>query len=276
MKMENELPVQRIDNTSEKRKVYIVDKLKEINIDKPVTTNVMGIRRLPGTIHSKTGFLCSLILPENLHYNIKQILNNCPYVTKRLPGIPDLREMTDTTLLESTEIVNPSGVRCGFKDTTIFKERCMTNNVMGAKNLFVPLFEYDPKFDFVNDLERLQRKYNIGPIYLYRHYSKYHDTVYALGIKTFQKQRLDKIYNQSKSNNTTAFKRFARVFLSFPLSEGAFNFIGYLYQEPKGTISKGHLLFNSKFYMLDNYAVCGKIIGSKKLKVMEVSKKRRG
>ena len=284
VKIENELPVQRIDNTSEKRKVYIVDKFEEIDIDQPVTTNVMGIRRLPGTIHSKTGFVCSLISPENLHCNIKTIINNCPYVTKRLPGIPTLGEMTKNHTVNLTESAAQSGVRGRFKDKfrdIIFKERCMTNNVLGARNLFVPLFEYNyipTDIYFIRDLKRLQSKYNIGPLYLYRHYSKYHDTIYALGIKTFQKPRLEKIYRQSMSNNISSFKRFARGFMTFPLSgsepKESFNFIGLLYQKPKGNISKGHLLFNSKFCK-DKQESCN-IIGSDKLKTMEVSKKWRG
>jgi len=63
---------------------------------------------------------------------------------------------------------------------------------MGTKNLFVPLFEYMSEQEYIKDLKRLQKKYNVGPLYIYKHCSKEKDMIYALGIKTFQKRRLEK------------------------------------------------------------------------------------
>ena len=268
-KLPNILPPEIIKLTEENRKIYIDKEFKGINIDVPVSKNVMGIRRLPGTIHSKTGFICTQISPSILYNDIKTILNQCPYVTKNRPGIPSLKENDEKSHLELTALSDGTGPTSKGKDT--YFEQAITNNVMGTKNLFVPLFEYMSEQEYIKDLKRLQKKYNVGPLYIYKHCSKEKDMIYALGIKTFQKRRLEKIYTQSHARNKNYFKRFGRCLLTFPLDQGHFGAVYSLYQKPKGNISKAHLNFNSKFFNIDEKE---KIIGNEKVKMIKLERGR--
>jgi len=175
-----------------------------IKIDSDVLTDAMRIRRLPGTVHSATGYICSLLTPEELNKPIKKLLIDCcDFITRERPGIPEMGNDRD-----------PLGVKDKEKDgsgPTSFST-FITNEIVGTK-LFIPILKYKEGIKYKKDIERLQKMYNIGDVYMLQ----IKDHIYAIFLKACQPKRLKKIMKQSHSSNKRQFELFGKTFMPFEM-----------------------------------------------------------
>ena len=216
--------LERIAFIEKNRKFFIKVMPKSIKIDAGVLIDAMRIRRLPGTVHSSTGYICSLLTQEELNKPIKELLNHCcDFITRERPGIPAMGNDRDPLVLKDKK-------EDGTGPTSSFN--FITNEVIGTKT-FVPILKYEENQNWENDIRKLQEQYMLGQMYVLEN----NDKIYAVSLKAMQPRRLKKVIFASKCSNKKEFDYFGKIFMRFDKET---SFVKTILSELSGDISKGH------------------------------------
>lgn len=244
-------PKKRLDFIENNRKIFIDRMLKEIKdsyqavlpylkqpifFDRKVTENVMAVIRVPGTVHSATGYIVKIIKPSLLKKKIKDILTHIPFVGKERPGIPEKEDdnghgdTVSSPAAITRKLVDGSGLTSPTQFQTNY---CyyITNRVLGIKKGFVPAFIYQNGQAYANEVKRLQEKYKLGTLYV----CQADDKVVVLSLKTMQRRQLQKVLNESTSRSKYTFLRYRRIWIPFSLA-----FKEKILSKYTGHLSRGH------------------------------------
>lgn len=223
-------PRKRIGIVEKDRKIFIdslVSNIKEtgcsVNLcaggtffDEKITTNVMCVVRVLGTIHSTTGYISSKVTMELMKKSIPEILNHIPYVGAKRPGIPVKRKMT-----EAVDVKHPPHPRllANKKDASglasfLLEKRgekyFLSNKVYGRGKMYVPVFIYQKIQKYWREeVIKLQKEHRLGPLYVFEDGNK----IIILSLKVMQRRQLMKLLNKSKSFSRGHFRDHFQIFI---------------------------------------------------------------
>lgn len=210
-KYDDPSPFVREDQAKEFRRGIIARVLAEdIVIDTKITADTRRIIRVPGTINSKTGYVCTVLSRQQLEKPVSTILKYCP---RAIDGTPPIPSWGDDRPLRGSRIISwlchRIGVRskppCRFSYSTF-----LVSTVPGTP-LHIPLFTYPPGSRISRierQLKEVQQQYRLPDIYLYR--SK--TGIAAICLRTFPLRRLEKIIRASGSTNFGTLVTYKQVF----------------------------------------------------------------
>ena len=204
-------PLVREDLAKAARREIVARVLAErIGIDTKITTDTRRIIRVPGTINSKTGYICTVISREQLARPVSTILKYIPRVNAGTPLIP---AKGDDRPLRGTRIISWLCHRFGVRSKPIpdFSYSTFLVSSVPGTTLQVPLFTYPPhsRMDRVESLlAAAQEEYGLSDIYLYRSGTG----ASAICLRTFPLRRLEKIIHASASVNYGALVKYKQLF----------------------------------------------------------------
>jgi hypothetical protein len=204
-------PLVREDLAKSARREIVARVLAErIAIDAKITTDTRRIIRVPGTINSKTGYICTMISREQLDRPVSTILKYIPRVNAGTPLIP---VKGDDRPLRGTRIISWLCHRFGVRSKPIpaFSYSTFLVSSVPGTMLQVPLFTYPPH-SRIGRIEPLlatvQEQYGLSDIYLYRSGTG----VSAICLRTFPLRRLEKIIRASGSANYGTLVKYKQLF----------------------------------------------------------------
>jgi len=180
-----------------------------ITVDRKVTLDTRRILRLPGTINSKTGYVCTVLDEREIQQPVKEILKTIPRIPLTTPRIPLLGD--DTPLRGSCIIqwlLNRFGVRLGAPGFSY--ARFVTNKVPGISRM-IPFFEFPSRMGLAQvekNLTAIQADYSLSDIYLFASESR----ISALSLRTFEFRRIAKIVRASGSRDFGSLLKYRRQF----------------------------------------------------------------
>jgi hypothetical protein len=204
-------PLVREDRAKAARKEIIARVLAEgIPIDTKITTDTRRIIRVPGTINSKSGYVCTVLSREQLREPVSVILKYIPRVNAGTPLIPargDDRPLRGSRII--SWLCHRFGVRS--KPTPRFSYATFLVSSVPKTPLQVPLFTFPPH----SRIERIapllaavQEQYGLSDIYLYRSATG----ISAICLRTFPIRRLEKIIRASGSTNFGTLVKYKQLF----------------------------------------------------------------
>ena len=203
-------PLVREDMAKAARKEIIARVLAEgIAIDTKITADTRRIIRVPGTINSKTGYVCTVLTREQLAEPVSTILKYIPRVNAGTPQIPSPGD--DCPF--GTRIISWLCYRFGVRSKPISRFSYSTFLVSSVPEtpLQVPLFTY-PSYNRIERVESLlcavQDQYGLSDIYLYRSTTG----ISAVCLRTFPIRRLEKIIRASGSVNFGTLVKYKQLF----------------------------------------------------------------
>lgn len=204
-------PFVREDMAKAARKEIVARVLEEgIAIDTKVTVDTRRIIRVPGTINSKTGYICTVLSREQLSEPVGTILKYLPRVNAGTPLIPARGD--DCPLRGSRSIAwlcHRFGVRSKPQSRYSFGT-FLVSSVPGTP-LQVPLFSFpvNARTERVESrLITVQEQYGLSDIYLYRSSTG----ISAICLRTFPIRRLEKIIKASGSTNFGTLVKYRQLF----------------------------------------------------------------
>jgi DNA primase catalytic subunit len=181
-----------------------------ITVDARITTDTRRILRVPGTVNSKTGYVCTLLSMEQLEAPVAEILKYIPRVmvcTPLIPATGDDRPLRGSRII--SWLCHRLGVRS--KPPTRFSYASYLSNAVPGMALQIPFFTYPPRRNLQKietELVRLQSQYNLSDIYLYRSETE----ISAVCLRTLQLRRLEKIIAASSSTNYGTILKYHQLF----------------------------------------------------------------
>jgi hypothetical protein len=203
-------PLVREDMAKAARKEIIARVLAEgIAIDTKITADTRRIIRVPGTINSKTGYVCTVLSREQLADPVSTILKYIPRVTTGTPLIPPRGDDCPFGTRIISWLCHRFGVRS--KPTPCFSYSTFLVSSVPTTSLQVPLFMYPPHVSIERAeslLAAVQEQYGLSDIYLYRSGTG----VSALCLRTFSLRRLEKIVRASGSMNFGTLVKYKQLF----------------------------------------------------------------
>jgi DNA primase catalytic subunit len=190
----------------EKRK-KIIQEVKEAGIafDEKVTVDTRRIIRLPGTINSKTALKCTILTKRQLESDIEGILKSATCEGFTTLRIPQKGEMTAPSACKTSGSLGRLGVRPKPEQNLCFS-RFYTNNIPETR-LKIPVLEFEgwlPRNRLHQIVEKTQRQYGLGSIYLFGDGEKY----WAVSLKASSQRRVEKILNFSGSLNLAQCRKY--------------------------------------------------------------------
>jgi hypothetical protein len=204
-------PPVREDRAKAARREIIARVLAEgIAIDTKITADTRRIIRVPGTINSKTGYICTLLSRDQLSQPVSTILKYIPRVNAGTPMIP---ARGDESPLRGTRIISWLCHRFGVRSKPLSRFSYATflvSSVPGTP-LQVPLFTFPPysRMEKVESrLTAIQQQYGLSDIYLYRSGTG----IAAICLRTFPIRRLEKIIKASGSVNYGTLVKYRQIF----------------------------------------------------------------
>jgi len=204
-------PFVREDQAKAARREIIARVLAEgIAIDTKITADTRRIIRVPGTINSKTGYICTVLSRGQLAEPISGILKYIPRVNAGTPLIP---QQGDDGPLRGTRIISWLCHRFGVrsKPTPRFTYSTFIVSSVPGTPLQVPLFLYPPhsRIEKVESLlVAVQEQYVLSDIYLYRSETG----IAAICLRTFPLRRLEKVIRASGSANYGTLVKYKQLF----------------------------------------------------------------
>ena len=245
-------PVEREKNAIEKRKQIVKEaKTQGLVFDEKVTIDTRRIVRLPGTINSKTGMICTVLSERQIEFDIEKIFKLVVESSTITPRIPfSIGEMTkDFVLAKSLRAKGGRlGVRPTLKNEQYFST-FMTNNIPKTQ-LKIPILEFG-KWKSISQIYRIvakvQKQYGIGDVFLFDDEDKY----IAFSLKAVSRRRLEKILFNAGSLNLYACKKYGCTYLRVGSSIGLNGSVVHpaplllkiLESELSGQASRPHLEF---------------------------------
>lgn len=204
-------PLVREDMAKAARKEIITRVLAEgIAIDMKITADTRRIIRVPGSINSKSGYICTMLSQEQLAEPISVILKYIPRVNAGTPLIP---ARGDDRPLRGSRIISWLCHRFGVRSKPALRFSYSTFLVSSVPQtpLQVPLFMFSPHNRIervVSMLTAVQEQYGLSDIYLYRSGTG----ISAICLRTFSIRRLEKIIRASGSTNFGTLVKYKQLF----------------------------------------------------------------
>jgi len=247
-----ENPMKRELEAVQRRK-RVVKEAKDENLlfDEKVTVDTRRIIRLPGTINSKTGFVCTVLEKKELQSSIERILKLVQQHGIITPRIPKRREMTrDFIVAKFLGRLGRLGVRPAPKRGLCYST-FITSNVPGTL-LKIPVLEFGDwkKMEEVVDVaEKVQCQYGLGDLLVFSDGNKFD----AFSLKAVSRRRLEKILFAAGSMNLNACRKYGCTYTRVGKSIGLDGkiackepeLVGVLESDLKGQASKAHFEFFS-------------------------------
>jgi hypothetical protein len=204
-------PFAREDKAKAVRREIIENVQKEdINIDPKITADTRRIIRVPGTINSKTGYICTVLTPFQLENPVDQILKYIPRVyplTPLIPNVGDERPLRGYRII--SWLCHRLGVRS--KPQRPFSYAMFLSNAVPGIDRQIPFFVYSPRRNLqkiVRELVGLQDTYGLSDIIVYRSETD----ITAVCLRTFPLRRLEKIIAASTSLNYGMLLKYKQLF----------------------------------------------------------------
>jgi DNA primase catalytic subunit len=204
-------PLVREDMAKAARREIITRVLAEgIAIDTKITADTRRIIRVPGTINSKTGYVCTVLSREQLAEPVSEILKYIPRVNAGTPLIP---ARGDDGPLRGTRIISWLCHRFGVRSKPLsrFSYSTFLVSAVPGTPLQVPLFMYPPS-SRIERIEPLlvtvQEQYGLSDIYLYHSATG----ISAICLRTFPIRRLEKLIKASGSANYGTLVTYKQLF----------------------------------------------------------------
>jgi len=202
----------REDMAKAKRK-DILARVQEtgIVVDPKITPDTRRIIRVPGTINSKTGYLCTVLSEEEIGQPVREILKYVPRVTL---GTPQILQAGDDSSLRGFRIISWLCHRFGVRSkppAPVTYATFLVNAVPGIDRQ-IPFLAYPKQRSLVKveaELIRLQQLYGLSDICLYRSDTE----LSAVCLRTFPLRRLEKILRASTATNLGTLLKFKQLFL---------------------------------------------------------------
>jgi hypothetical protein len=195
------LPYEREEFVKRKRKEFC-----QINLD--------NIEEVDDVIAWDTRRVIKCIGSPNPHNEFTTNVLTSPAYLPAIPGkLSQVNEMDGDTVSSLHEQGNRPDRELGSSPTFLYPMyfgKFIRNKVEGTKDRFVPYFEYHKKYKtWQEDIRFLQRKYGLSTIYIVDDYLK----VLCVGVDAIPADRLDKIYNQSKSIIKHTWQKFRNLYI---------------------------------------------------------------
>jgi DNA primase catalytic subunit len=202
-------PLEREDSAKEERRGILEGVSSEgIEVDGRITVDTRRIIRVPGSINSRSGLVCTVLSQEEVEKPINELFKCIPKVSINTPMIPILGDESMLRMVRKISgPLNRLGVRLRPK---FYYSSFLTNQVSGIKRL-LPFFEYPSgrnRDKITDELRRLQDRYNLSDIYLFESESR----VTAICLRTLQMRRLEKVMKASSSINTNSLLKYKQLF----------------------------------------------------------------
>ena len=204
-------PLAREDMAKAVRKEIISGVSDEgIPFDAKITGDTRRIIRVPGTINSKTGYVCTIIGRNELARPVSEILNKIPNVSawttpvtggdeRRHGRIPGIVSWLRNRLWEPREQHSP------------FTYATWLINAVPGIDRQIPFFAYPPRRSqekIEAELTGLQEQYKLSDVYLFSSDAG----ISAFCLRTFPLRRLEKIIRASGSTNYAAILKYKQLF----------------------------------------------------------------
>jgi DNA primase catalytic subunit len=212
MKYDNPDPRIREAEAKKFREKFIEEiKAEKIKFDEKVTKDLRRIIRVPCTINSKKGYVCTVISRADLDLSVNELFKRI----NKIDNTPMMPERANETILRISRIIpgllDRSGVRS--KPQISFYASFLVNNVPGTRRK-IPFFEYriDRKQGIPAIKEKLadtQKKYCLPDIYLF----SCGTTLSGICLASFDNRRLEKIIKYSGSENYNTLIKYKQLYL---------------------------------------------------------------
>src|SRR4030042_6230884 len=189
----------------ERKKLVKEAKDNKIIFDEKVTVDTRRIIRLPGTINSKTGLICTPLSRKELESDTETILKSATGGAITTPRIPQKREMTAPLANKISGFLGRLGVRPKPKDKINYST-FYTNNIPDT-NLKIPIIEFGgwmQREKVYSIIEKAQRQYGLGDVNVFRDDEKYG----GVSIKDVSRRRVEKILQFTDSTNLNQCKKY--------------------------------------------------------------------
>jgi DNA primase catalytic subunit len=204
------------------REEYFVNKRKDlitqlcnngIVMDHKITINTRALMRLPLTINSATGYICTPISLHDLRTkSLKELLSNIQRLN--YTGVADGVDFENSLIKKLRYSLN-SKIRSLMPKSygLTYDSYFFINKVYGLKENYIPVFRYNDMLlpEVLKTLKNLQKKFSLTDIYLFR--TNVDDEYYAFCIKTFHKSKIIKILKDSHSSNKRIIYSFKPEFM---------------------------------------------------------------
>lgn len=207
-------PYEREINMIKKRK-ELVKEVEDtgVSIDGAITCDTRRIVRLPGTINSKTGFACTVLSVQELKKPIKELIERFPSLpsSKNIPhyrpptiGFVEYLQKMTRNLLEGRlqARAETRGKYIGDHCYTTY----LSSNIPGIKARHAVLLSFSGRsISKVESLiEELIARYQLTDVYLF----KLEGQVQAISLKSFQRNRLQKILDHAGADNASLLRKY--------------------------------------------------------------------
>jgi hypothetical protein len=210
-----ENPKKRELEASERRKKIVQEAKREgIVFDEKVTVDTRRIIRLPGTVNSKTGLVCTILSKTELESDIYEILKLAKLQAISAPKIPlrrRVREMThDFIMGKIPGLVGRMGVRLKPEDKPCYST-FVTNNIPGTR-LKIPMLEFGGwrKIEEITGvIKKAQQQYGLGDVFVFGDGNRFT----AFSLKAVSRRRAEKILFTTGSMNLNACKKYGCTFM---------------------------------------------------------------
>ena len=224
-------PAKRETEAIERRKKIVEEAKREgIMFDEKVTVDTRRIIRLPGTINSKTGSLCSVLSRKELECDGRKIIKLATRHVITAPRIPlHVREMTrDFIVSKIPGLLGRLGVRPTPEHGPCYST-FITSNIPRTR-LKIPVLEFGSwrkAEEIIGIIKKVQCHYGLGDIFLFSDGNKFT----AFSLKAVSKRRAEKILFAAGSMNLNACKKYGCTYMRVGKSIGLNGKIAY--REPK-------------------------------------------
>jgi DNA primase catalytic subunit len=217
-----ENPRKRELEAIERRKRIVQEAKQEgIAFDEKVTVDTRRIIRLPGTINSKTGFVCTVLNKKELAsgiYEIVKLARRHAISAPRIPLRKRVREMThDFIMGKIPGLVGRLGVRPAPEERPCFST-FITSNIPGTR-LKIPVLEFGgwrKVEEIAGVIKKVQSQYGIGDVFIFGDGNRFS----ALSLKAVSRRRVEKILFAAGSMNLNACKKYGCTFMRVGKSVG--------------------------------------------------------
>jgi hypothetical protein len=210
-----ENPRKRESEAIERRKRIVQEaKEKGIIFDEKVTVDTRRIIRLPGTINSKTGSVCTVLNKKELEsdiYEIIKLARRHAISTPRIPLRRRVREMThDFIVGKIPGLMGRLGVRPTPEEKPCYST-FITNNIPGTR-LKIPMLEFGGWRrieEITGVIKKVQRQYGLGDVFIFGDGNRFT----AFSLKAVSRRRAEKILFAADSMNLNACKKYGCTFM---------------------------------------------------------------
>jgi len=226
-------PIKREVEAIERRKRMVEEvKGEGIEFDEKVTVDTRRIIRLPGTINSKTGFVCTVLSKRELESSVGEIIKLARWYTTTSPRIPlrsRVREMTVHFMPSKISgLLGRLGVRPTPEQRPCYST-FITSNIPRTR-LKIPVLEFSSwrkTEEITGIIKKVQRHYGLGDIFVFSDGNKF--TVFSL--KAVSRRRVEKILFAAGSLNLNACRKYGCTYMRVGKSVGLNGKV--VHREPK-------------------------------------------